>query len=326
MRYLKFLFFVAVFLSTQNVFAEPTTTYPLKTTCEWNKTAYYTDYDRPTPAQITEFADQSRCDGTQPKSGYCDSPNENGSNLICTDQNGGDQYMYYCVHGNSCPVPAQKWEVQPRPPFCSQHNSAKCGVDGVPLDEYCSSGEIGKTISCMDDVNDTGSCFRFTCKESAAPITGTINVTANIGSASWTITGPVSVTGSGLSQSLTSQPAGTYTITFDAVSGYISPASQSFTITNQGDVINFSGIYTALPSCTIFAEQDPDRGDPMGAYYEQTDVPVGTELLVNKGDYRPYYCSTVGSVFCTELFHTRVSVKYRCSVAQPIPTVEVHFQ
>ena len=75
---------------------------------------------------------------------------------------------------------------------------------------------------------------------------GTITTTSNIPT-SWTITGPATITGSGTSQSSLSQPTGTYTIVWNPVAGYTTPASQSFTLTTGG-TIAFSATYTAL--CT----------------------------------------------------------------------------
>ena len=73
---------------------------------------------------------------------------------------------------------------------------------------------------------------------------GTITVTSTDSSASWTITGPATLTGTGLSATYTAQPTGAYTITWGAVSGYTAPASQSFTLT-PGGTISFNGTYTA---------------------------------------------------------------------------------
>ena len=75
------------------------------------------------------------------------------------------------------------------------------------------------------------------------PSVGTVNVSSNI-SSSWTITGPTTITGSGTSQSSTSKPTGTYTITWGAVSGYTAPATQSLTLTSGG-TITFTGTYVA---------------------------------------------------------------------------------
>jgi len=73
---------------------------------------------------------------------------------------------------------------------------------------------------------------------------GTINVSSNISSASWTITGPTTLTDSGMSKSYTSEPTGTYIITYNPVAGYNTPDPQSFSLSNAG-TISFSGTYVA---------------------------------------------------------------------------------
>lgn len=85
----------------------------------------------------------------------------------------------------------------------------------------------------------------------ADPTVGTVNVSSNIAGASWTISGPTSITGSGSSASYASKPTGSYTITWGAVAGYTTPASQSFTL-SSGSSISFSGTYTAPPAVNLF--------------------------------------------------------------------------
>jgi len=75
--------------------------------------------------------------------------------------------------------------------------------------------------------------------------TGTMNVSANNPAATWTISGPVTVTGSGSSQNYPSQQTGNYTITWGAVPGFTTPAPQSRTLATGG-TITFNGTYTAI--------------------------------------------------------------------------------
>lgn len=75
-----------------------------------------------------------------------------------------------------------------------------------------------------------------------------INVSSNI-SSSWTITGPVTITGSGTSQATFAKPAGTYAITWGAVSGYVAPATQSLTLV-AGGTISFDGTYVVVVPVT----------------------------------------------------------------------------
>ena len=92
---------------------------------------------------------------------------------------------------------------------------------------------------------------------------GTINVSANITGASWSLTGPATQSGSGVSASYASQPTGLYTITWGAVAGYGTPPSSSQTLTNGG-TIAFSENYTlfscnSLPTSNVTAYASPDN-------------------------------------------------------------------
>lgn len=84
------------------------------------------------------------------------------------------------------------------------------------------------------------------------PEFGDVTVNSNIAS-SWSITGPAVINGVGTYQQVLHQPVGAYTITWGAVGGYITPASKSFTIENDGDTITFDGVYVAAaPSVNIY--------------------------------------------------------------------------
>ncbi len=94
-----------------------------------------------------------------------------------------------------------------------------------------------------------GSIYDFTNPPTSTSIAkisfgGTISVSSNLAGASWTINEPQTITGSGATQTSTSQPAGTYTITWNTVAGYTTPISQSLTLT-VGNTILFEGNYIA---------------------------------------------------------------------------------
>lgn len=74
---------------------------------------------------------------------------------------------------------------------------------------------------------------------------GTIKVSSNIDEASYTITGPETYNGAGKDFLLEVVPAGTYTIAYDAVSGFMSPASYSLTVA-ENETVTFSANYTDL--------------------------------------------------------------------------------
>lgn len=73
-------------------------------------------------------------------------------------------------------------------------------------------------------------------------ITGTINVTANIAGATYTISGPASYSGGGASWTKASAPTGTYAIVYGNVNGYTTPLSESQTLQANG-TISFHGEY-----------------------------------------------------------------------------------
>ena len=79
---------------------------------------------------------------------------------------------------------------------------------------------------------------------------GTIQVTTNLSTAAFTVSGPSGYTGSGTSWATTNAPVGAYTITFGAVSGYTTPASQTQTLSDGGS-ISFTGTYSAVSGGTI---------------------------------------------------------------------------
>jgi Peptidase family M23 len=79
-----------------------------------------------------------------------------------------------------------------------------------------------------------------------APATGTISVTTNLSAASFSITGSATYGGSGTSFVQTNAPAGSYTIMYGSVAGYLSPASQNGILTAGGSLA-FSGTYTVPP-------------------------------------------------------------------------------
>ncbi len=78
----------------------------------------------------------------------------------------------------------------------------------------------------------------------STPTTGSISVTTNLPTAAFTITGPANYTGGGTSFTAPNTPAGTYTIIYNAVTGYSTPLSETKTLTAGGTIV-FSGSYAA---------------------------------------------------------------------------------
>jgi hypothetical protein len=69
-----------------------------------------------------------------------------------------------------------------------------------------------------------------------------MDVSANIAGASYTLTGPATLMGSGLSSSHSGQPSGVYTITWNDVAGYTTPSTDAQMLGDYG-TISFSGNY-----------------------------------------------------------------------------------
>jgi PQQ-like domain len=77
---------------------------------------------------------------------------------------------------------------------------------------------------------------------SAAPSVGTINVSTNLSTATFTISGAATYNGSGTSFMQTNALAGTYTITFGAVLGNVTPPPETKVLL-AGGTISFDGNY-----------------------------------------------------------------------------------
>ena len=82
----------------------------------------------------------------------------------------------------------------------------------------------------------------------ATPTTGTINVANNVAGATFTITGAAAYSGGGAWWWRAGSPPGSYTITYNAVTGYTAPAAQTLSLT-AGGAITFTGTY--MDACAI---------------------------------------------------------------------------
>ncbi len=107
---------------------------------------------------------------------------------------------------------------------------------------YNTPVSISQTLSGSGTITFTGNYIFI---PPPPPVLGTVNVSANISAASWTITGPSTRTGSGVSASYPSMPLGVYTITWNSVAGYNTPVSISQTLSGGG-IITFSGNYIII--------------------------------------------------------------------------------
>lgn len=151
------------------------------------------------------------------------------------------------VHAGECQM------VGPEVSQCGeggQSYSCNIGTPGAidsngPFTWFCAQ--------CLDGNMDSWGENASGCCGDGCPISGgTVNVSANIAGASWTITGPDTLSGSGVSQSYPGEPTGTYTITWGAAAGYVTPSGQTLSIVSNGDTISFSGTYTPIPAVNLY--------------------------------------------------------------------------
>ncbi len=116
---------------------------------------------------------------------------------------------------------------------------------------------------------------------------GTIVVNTNNTAANFTLTGSATYSGNGTSWSQADAPIGTYTITYDPIPGYDTPASDTQTLANGG-TITFSGLYnlsvgtitvTTNNSAATFNITGPVNYSGSGTSWSQTNAPIGTYTI-----------------------------------------------
>lgn len=156
---------------------------------------------------------------------------------------------------------------------------------------------------------------------------GTINVTSNIPGASFTLTGPTTLTGS-VPATFTSQPTGMYTITWNNVLEYTKPGTSSQTLTSGG-TLSFSGNYTpstgpAANTCYWQTWFDPAGPGCMGDMSGEGYLLVGqTQDYSDAGTKWCGFCTAGPGASCS---NTNVSGStYRFTCNSTAPTIDVHF-
>jgi Tol biopolymer transport system component/pimeloyl-ACP methyl ester carboxylesterase len=108
---------------------------------------------------------------------------------------------------------------------------------------------------------------------SPVQLTGTITVSTNNAAATFTITGPQTFSGSGISATFRNVSAGKYTATFGLLPGYATPAAQTLSL-NADDTITFNGAYVGgtititsnLPSATFTLTPSVPNSPTSGPY------------------------------------------------------------
>ncbi len=150
-----------------------------------------------------------------------------------------------------------------------------------PISGYTTPTDIPKTLINGGTASFTGTYIQQT---------GTLSVTTNNASATFTITGPATYTGSGTSWTRPNSPIGTYSITFNPISGYTTPTDTPKTLTNGGTA-SFSGTYTPVvttgtlsvttnnPSAT-FTITGPATYSGSGTSWTRPNSPTGTYSII----------------------------------------------
>ncbi|MCP4549777.1 MAG: DUF11 domain-containing protein [bacterium] len=94
---------------------------------------------------------------------------------------------------------------------------------------------------------------------------GTIGIQvtpADLVGADWSLTGPVDYSGGG-EATLTSVPAGEFTLTWSDIDGYVTPAPETRTLIAEG-VLTFEGIYQIAEGVILTMSDNPDPISPNG--------------------------------------------------------------
>ncbi len=109
-----------------------------------------------------------------------------------------------------------------------------------------------------------------------------IKVNTNRPEAKFSLTGPVSHSGSGAAWSVEDIPAGDYTVSYEAVAGYRKPKPQTKTVHEDGEVV-FTGDYVSFASLAarrnVLAAKGPaEKNDSLVKAYKNTGVPANFDL------------------------------------------------
>jgi hypothetical protein len=122
-----------------------------------------------------------------------------------------------------------------------------------------------------------------------APV-GTIVVNTNNTAATFTLTGPATYTGSGTGWSQADAPAGTYTITYDPIPGYDTPASEIQNLVS-GDSIAFTGLYDKTVYTLTLQASDLTLQASTDTYVSQfkqeNDINYGTDIIMKVRSFLP---------------------------------------
>jgi len=128
-----------------------------------------------------------------------------------------------------------------------------------------------------------------------APV-GTINVTTNTPSATFTLTGPASFSSGGISATFTNAPPGNYTITYGAVAGYEAPLQQTQTLMSGGTIV-FIGAYSPALIFPLKADVPDQDKHFISSTALLNSVFDHSMLNAANGQYALYTCDDVVTAF-----------------------------
>lgn len=116
-----------------------------------------------------------------------------------------------------------------------------------------------------------------------------ISVTTNNDAAVFMVSGPETYTGKGKAWSVENAPAGEYTVTFGAVTGYKKPFAQTKTLADNGSV-SFSGAYLSFKDLAakkniVVAQGPGPENDSRIKVYKNTGAPVAFDLVALETRY-----------------------------------------
>ncbi len=150
---------------------------------------------------------------------------------------------------------------------------------------------------------------------------GSIFVITNNAAAAFTLTGPAAYSGSGTTWTQTDAPVGDYLITYNSISGYDTPASETLAL-GSGGTITFTGAYTASVGTIVvntnnatatFTLTGPATYSGSGTGWTQNNAPVGTYTItygtIPGYDTPPSHDHTLLSgdtIVCTGLYNKTV--------------------
>ncbi|HMG86727.1 MAG TPA: choice-of-anchor D domain-containing protein [Terracidiphilus sp.] len=200
--------------------------------------------------------------------------------------------------------------------------------DFYQLIEKCSYN--GSFISFVNSFNSGGSAIGGIATDSLTlsnalvngtlpPKSGTISVTTNLLTATFTVVGPATFSGSGTSATFNSVPPGAYTIAFGPVAGYMTPSSPSQTLA-AGGTLMFTGTYSPVsvaPNPVSFPTTYVGGTSPV----QYVTVTNGSGVAVTMGVVTASPNFTENSSACVSILpgkSCRIAVKFQPGAAGPL--------